>query len=264
MNSVADCASLQLLTKARRVRGNRGKFAHTKHIMQSLMREKDTLRVRQIKPGEEVPTLFDELAGPNAEFWVKTSNSQTIRTSEDIAPGVSPYTYYNDTDAAEDAVLFDEDSLNGLPEDMEFVEITIPMRQLESSRLPLSVLNRTVKNMEATIPPALEKALGLHRRIEGAPSQAASNPTLTAAYEEYDPGSEQFPFSVPPIWEQAHKSIADTCLGPDRAGLLERLDFHSIKFTHTVDELNRLVGKQEMMERDRAYGNLSCRPSNPI
>ncbi|KAK4138114.1 hypothetical protein BT67DRAFT_430801 [Trichocladium antarcticum] len=43
--------------------------------------------------------------------------------------------------------------------------------QLESSHLPLSVLNRTARKMQDDLHPALGKALGLVQRVEGAPSQ---------------------------------------------------------------------------------------------
>lgn len=248
----------ELLSKARRIRGNRGKFAHTKHIMETLTREPVTLRVRQIKPGEEAESLFDELAGPNAQFWVNTSDGKSIRTSEEVVPGVGPYFYYNDTDAAEDAVIFDEESLQGLPEDMPFVEITNPMLQLENARLPLTLLNKTVKKIEDRLPPALGKALGLIKDM--APLEAPSSSVLTPDDKEYVPGSEQFPFSLPPIWQQAHELLGNTFLSLERTRLLEKLDFASVKFTLTPDQLSRLAHSQEIMERDRAYGKYTRLP----
>jgi len=95
----------ELLTKAHQVRGCQDKYKHMKPIMQSLTREPDTKRVRQAKPGEK--SLFDELSGPDAEFWIRTSKGM-VRTSDDNPPEIGPYVYYNDTDAAEDAVLFEE------------------------------------------------------------------------------------------------------------------------------------------------------------
>ncbi|KAL2126582.1 hypothetical protein VTI74DRAFT_651 [Chaetomium olivicolor] len=99
----------ELLIRARKIRGNRGLFAHMKYIMETLIREDDTKRVRQIEPGELVQSLYDEMCGPNARFWVKTPNiPEAIMTTEEVAPGVTPCLDYNDTDAAEDAILFVE------------------------------------------------------------------------------------------------------------------------------------------------------------
>jgi hypothetical protein len=245
-----------MLSKARRIKGNRGKYTHMKHIMETLTREQDTKRVRQIKPGEDVQNLYDELTGPNAEFWIKTTKSGTVKTTEDIAPGVSPYIYYNDTDAAEDAVLFEEELRRGFPEDMPYVEIKNPMQQLESSRLPLSVLNRMIKKLEDTMPPALEQAFGLTRRLEGKEKDKEESTGFApmSDFEPYVPGSGQFPYSVPPIWEQALKNITLAACNAERASLLDRVGFSSVNLGLTADDIFEMAGKQEVMERDRAYG----------
>lgn len=60
----------------------------------------------------------------NTVFWVKTTKSEPVATTEDIAPGVGAYIYYNDTDVAEDAVLFEEELHEGYTDDMPFVGIT--------------------------------------------------------------------------------------------------------------------------------------------
>ncbi|KAK4043839.1 hypothetical protein C8A01DRAFT_43217 [Parachaetomium inaequale] len=249
---------VSMLSKARRITGNRGKYTHMKHIMETPTREQDTKRVRQIKPGEDVQSLYDELTGPNAEFWIKTTNSGTDKTTEDIAPGVSPYIYDNNTDAAEDAILFEGELRRGFPEDMPYVEIKNPMQQLESSRLPLSVLNRMIKQMEDSMPPALEQAFGIKRGLEGKEEGKDRDKEESTGFgpmsdsQPYDPGSGQFPYSVPPIWEQARKKITPTACDAARASLLDRVGFSSAKFGLTVDEVFEMAGKQEIMERDRA------------
>ncbi|KAK4187166.1 hypothetical protein QBC35DRAFT_385541 [Podospora australis] len=234
----------ECLSKAMRIRGNRDKFRHLKPILQTLMRESDTKRVRQIRPGEDVKSLYDELSGPNAQFWIRTTDGKMINTSEEVAPGMSPYLYYNDTDAAEDAILFEEE-LEGVPQNMPFVEITNPVQQLEASRMPLSLLNHTTGKLLDSMPPELERMLGLNKKEAAQDEDKANNP--------YVPGSEEFPFKAPPIWEQFHTPIAEGSFGPDRAKLLETLDFSSVRLRINMEELKDMASSQEIMERDRAY-----------
>ncbi|KAK3303235.1 uncharacterized protein B0T15DRAFT_495800 [Chaetomium strumarium] len=174
------------LLRALRVQGVRDKMKHVRYIMGSLTREQDTKRVRQIKPGEHAQSLYDELTGPNAEFYLRTNQGVVVRTKEDLPAEVSPYTFYNETDEAEDAILVEEESLKDVPEDMPF----------------------------------LERALNLERERE--------NKDREKAGLNYEPGAEQFPFAVPPIWEQAHFVIrglghlADHCKAePHRPGQLD-------------------------------------------
>ncbi|KAK4213764.1 hypothetical protein QBC37DRAFT_440623 [Rhypophila decipiens] len=190
-----------LLIKAHRVRGCRDKFKHMRPIMETLTREPDTKRVRQAKPGEM--TLYDELAGPDAD----------------------PYASYNDTDAAEDAILFEEEMKEGVPENIPFVEISNPVQMLESTPMPL--------NSE---------------------DEDSSDDSDTGGKEKapYTPGQDEFPFKAPPIWEQQHNLFKASNLGSDRKALLDRLDFSSVKLKVSTKKIFKLKS-QEIMERDRAY-----------
>ncbi|KAM7183928.1 hypothetical protein V8F20_012427 [Naviculisporaceae sp. PSN 640] len=143
---------LRQLMTAHQVRGCRDKYKHMKPIMETLAREPDTKRIRQVKPGEK--SLYDELSGPDAEFWIRTSKGEMIRNKDDNPPEtIGRYSYYNDTDAAEDAILFEEELKQGVPENMPFVEISNPIQMLEATRMPLSVLNRKANR----IAPLLEE-----------------------------------------------------------------------------------------------------------
>ncbi|KAK4232195.1 hypothetical protein QBC38DRAFT_464667 [Podospora fimiseda] len=238
----------ECLDKAHRITGNRQRLAHLKPIMQSVTREPDTKRVRQIKPGEKVKSLFEELAGPDAKFVIKTTRGEIITTSQDIPPGVSPYMYYNQTDKAEDAILFAEEQREGMPDNMPFVEITNPVHQLEVTPMPVSVLNHT----------ATEMVQQLHTEEDGSPK-----PNLIkmldggngneARKKPYAPGADEFPFRAPPIWQQMHKIITQNATDAKRTHLLDKLDFRSIKLNLSISELKERACSQEIMERDRAY-----------
>lgn len=238
--AIKDC-----LDKALRIRGIRDRYRHLQPILQTLTRESDTKRVRQIQPGEDIKSLYDELSPANAQFWTTTSDGKTINTIEEGAPGTSPYKYYNETDAAEDAILFEEEELEGVPQNIPFVEITNPVQQLETSNMPLNLLNHTTNKLLDTMPPELEQILGVNKKEIKAKDPKAKKP--------YAPGSEEFPFKVPPIWEQAHGLITEASLEPERAHLLESLDFSSVRLKINMEELKDMACSQEIMERDRAY-----------
>lgn len=239
---IKDC-----LDKAHRIRGNRDRLSYIKPTLRTLTREPDTKRVRQIKPDEQVASLFDELTGPNASFWLKSTSGEMINTSDDIPPGFSPYAFYNDADAAEDAILFAEEELGGVPDNMPFVEITNPVQQLESTPMPVSVLNHTAQEMMKTLGPEVDDdaKANLRKIFHSDKDQSTKKP--------YAPGADEFPFKAPPIWEQAHKLITQRGEDKKAAGLLNRLDFASIKLNLSMNELKEMACSQEIMERDRAY-----------
>lgn len=155
--------------------------------METLTREPDTMRVRQIQPRENVKSLYDELAGPDAQFYVRTNLGKMIRTCQDVPPGCSPYEYYIDTDVAEDAILFEEEQLEGV-QNIPFVEISNPVQQLKSTHMPLSMLNHKANQLTGEMPDALEEILGISRKklVE----KKGNTP--------YAPGSEKIPFEAPP------------------------------------------------------------------
>ncbi|KAK4662230.1 uncharacterized protein QC763_0111220 [Podospora pseudopauciseta] len=225
----------ECLSKAHRIRGNRDKYKHMKPVMETLTREPDTMRVRQIQPGENVKSLYDELAGPDAQFYVRTNLGKMIRTCQDVLPGCSPYEYYNDTDAAEDAILFEEEQLEGV-QNIPFVEISNPVQQLESTHMPLSMLNHKANQLTGEMPDALEEILGISRKklVE-------------------KKGNTPVPLEAPPIWQQQHDIITETPLTSPRPKLLTSLDFSSIKLKFSMAELEETACAQETMERDRSY-----------
>jgi len=97
----------------------------------------------------------------------------------------------------------------------------------------------------------------------------------SGANKGYVPGAEEFPFAVPPIWKQAHMYLTDTLwadkwareklptgdlMVKDRAALLKRLDYASVKLKPSVEQLRKLADSQEIMERDRSYSRPNSVP----
>lgn len=69
------------------------------------MRDKDTQRARDAKPGER--TIYDSLNSADTQFKSWTEKGEVIVDTEEdrVARG----TFYNEADAAEDRVLFPEE-----------------------------------------------------------------------------------------------------------------------------------------------------------
>ncbi|KAB5546809.1 hypothetical protein GE09DRAFT_192340 [Coniochaeta sp. 2T2.1] len=162
---------MDALLKARRMKGLRDKYRHQQHITSVLTRDKTTKGVRPIRPGEKAQSLHEELTSPKASYWVRTKYGETIQTTADIPPGYSANTFYNDADAAEDAVLFEE----GLPDNCPFIEITNPMQMFETGRLPPSIMYYQANLLKKTLFP--DKA------IDDAASQD-SDPDWESDYSE--------------------------------------------------------------------------------
>ncbi|KAK3339984.1 hypothetical protein B0T25DRAFT_618719 [Lasiosphaeria hispida] len=154
-----------------------------------------------------------QLAGPTVQFLVGNSRGMVMRTSLDTPPGFGRYTFYNDTDAAENAVLFEEQALEGIPENMPFVEITNPLQQLEASEVPLTIPNRATDEAKKNMSPPERDQLDFSNKA-------------------YVPGAEESP--------------TGNLVVKDRATLSERLDYASVKLKLSVEQLKLLTDSQEI------------------
>jgi hypothetical protein len=172
-----------------------------------------------------------------------------VHTTEDLPPGESLYTFYNDADAAEDEVLFEA----GLPDNFPFIEISSPLHMFETGRMPPSILNYEASVLRKVLLPKKTDNAVTELDDELEPNDSADG--------MYAPGSKEFNYFVPPLWEQAHGLIKESAVNPARVELLRRLDFASVQLRIPLSGLGKHLGNQEIMERDRSYGKL---PSNPV
>jgi len=188
----------------------------------------------------------------------------------------------------------------GVPENVPFVETTNPIQQLESTRLPLSALNRTANNLAPLLQGVNLGGRALHDALIASGDEydfrsddefilegeddfseedrmRATGEIVDTDWEDedeydglfeeqdedklaetnggkkpYTPGSDEFPFKAPPIWEQAHKVIADSIWDSNRKEVLKRLDFDSMQLKMSPKKMSKLMASQELMERDRA------------
>ena len=92
-----------MLIKAHRFCSGKDIYRPASHVLKTITREEKTHRVRDIKPGEVVESIWDQIADPRAKFLFIGSNTE-------LRPEAHHYLLYNESDALEDAVLFPEES----------------------------------------------------------------------------------------------------------------------------------------------------------
>ncbi|KAI8946385.1 hypothetical protein F4801DRAFT_564907 [Xylaria longipes] len=100
-------------------------------FLRTLTRNNKTKRVRLIKHGEQVKSLWDEVQDPDNIFFLTDVTNKTTRAVRgDGTLDASPHTFYNEADAAEDAILF-PDELISLNRDVPFKEVSNAITRLE-------------------------------------------------------------------------------------------------------------------------------------
>lgn len=200
--------------------------------------------MRQIKPGEGATSIYDFVSSPATRHAVSTRKGDRI---EELLEGELPksetslYLMYNDTDAAEDEILFAGGRDQGL-----YKEITNPVVMFENSRIPPTMLARGAQLLDSA-------GLSEDEDDDDILSLAAQR-ALLLSYDQ-EPGASQFIHSVPPIWRDAYFEIKRKAgkHGKERDEMLDRLDFFSQKLEMTGPDLQQLEWL-ELMERDRSYG----------
>ncbi|KAI0098675.1 hypothetical protein GGR51DRAFT_577026 [Nemania sp. FL0031] len=106
-------------------------YNHQEHYLRTLTRNEKTQRVRLIKPGEQVRSLWDDVQHPGNIFVLTDATNKTMKTVQgDGTPDMAPHTFYNESDAAEDAILF-PDELISLNRNVPFKEVSNAITQLE-------------------------------------------------------------------------------------------------------------------------------------
>ena len=96
-----------MLYKAHRLRQLSDTYKQAKPILSTLTREGATMRVRDIKSGEEIQSLYDEVTDPRTRHvFFDTNQPNASELGEMEAPA---RLFYNELDEAEDKVLFPEE-----------------------------------------------------------------------------------------------------------------------------------------------------------
>ena len=101
--SVHLLAFVKMLIKAHRFCSGKDIYRPASHILKTITREEKTHRVRDIKPGEVVESIWDQITNPQAKFMFTDTNNE-------LQSEAHQYLLYNESDVLEDAVLFPEES----------------------------------------------------------------------------------------------------------------------------------------------------------
>ena len=98
-----------MLYKAHRVQKMSDTYNLAAPILKTLTRERETKRVREIQPGEEVVSIYDAATDPRTRFMFFDTKDQSNPREIETPPGI----FYDETDEAEDRVLFPEEYREG-------------------------------------------------------------------------------------------------------------------------------------------------------
>ncbi|KPM43969.1 hypothetical protein AK830_g2623 [Neonectria ditissima] len=97
------------LRNAWRITHPRDVYRHMQPLLQTLTREKDTMRTRQIKEGERVESLWETVNDNSTEFRLFDIKDGGVTCRSGAEMATSAYMFYNEANAAEDEVLFPDE-----------------------------------------------------------------------------------------------------------------------------------------------------------
>lgn len=92
-----------MLFKAHRFRDMPDAYNIAAPILKTVTRDPNSHRVRDIRPGDEVESIYDVIHHPGTEFKIFNEDRQVLEK-------IPRYLFYNDIDALEDKVLFPEET----------------------------------------------------------------------------------------------------------------------------------------------------------
>ncbi|KAI1745252.1 hypothetical protein F4680DRAFT_401566 [Xylaria scruposa] len=122
---------VEALRKAWRIAKPVDMYNHQEPILRTLTRNNETNRVRLIKPGEKVKSLWDEVTDPRNTFILTDITKRTTKAFPgDSTLDASLQTFYNEADAEEDAILF-PDELVSLNRNVPFKEVSNAITRAE-------------------------------------------------------------------------------------------------------------------------------------
>ncbi|PNP74678.1 hypothetical protein FNYG_12014 [Fusarium nygamai] len=217
------------LRNAWRMRTPRDMYVHMESLLRSLHRNEKTMRTRQIKPGENLKSLWDTIADERSEFRLFDVSNKKVTMRKDTELAESPYMFYNKANEVEDAILF-PDELTSDRKSVAFREIRNGVASIEDGILP-STARHFVKGLEA-----INKGKN--------PMQAMR----MAKHEDQDNI-----WGLPKVWETALLQARNDKLKKSQKALLQRTGLLHAYKTLSYDRRLEESDPMEMMERDRAF-----------
>ncbi|KAI0834510.1 hypothetical protein F5Y06DRAFT_156139 [Hypoxylon sp. FL0890] len=239
------------LRKAWRVTKPLDLYTHKEPFLRGLTRDKETMRVRSIRPGEQATSLWEDVTNPdNTFFTADVVNNKVLETNGEARKESAPYMFYNEADAAEDLVLFSD-------------ELISPNRNV-----PFKAISNPITRLETT-PATMINVLAEEARVLSKRSRDKSKLLETNDDEDYstdsgiDSDNERRivnPWSLPQIWEDAIAMVNQNHITSERKQLLHRVGLLSessevirggINSLYDVESKLKQADKRMIMERDR-------------
>lgn len=103
---------IQMLFKALRCRSPPDMYNLAGPVLKTLHKDKVTHRVRDIKPGEDVPSVWDSLHAEGLQFFYGEVTDDTNESMKRVMDSTNKFPrnlFYNQADALEDEILFPEE-----------------------------------------------------------------------------------------------------------------------------------------------------------
>ncbi|UKZ96115.1 uncharacterized protein TrAFT101_010916 [Trichoderma asperellum] len=218
------------LRTAWRLTHPRDVYLHMEPLLRTLTREKDTMRTRKIKAGEDVESIWDTVTSDQVEFRAFNIQEGNITSRATRELGSSPYLFYNKANVVEDEVLFPDEAASNKKR-VHFREIRNGVSRIETPNLPSRIRQ-------------LERSLALAR--EGKDHAAAFEETLDS-----DEGSI---WALPRIWQTGFGQLRQGTLSVQQRKLLNHTGLDTINQSQLLADRSEDADFMEIMERDRSFG----------
>ncbi|KAI1435512.1 hypothetical protein GGR50DRAFT_314561 [Xylaria sp. CBS 124048] len=259
------------LRKAWRIRKPIDVYNHQETFLRTLTRNRETLRVRSIKPGEQVSSLWDEVQHPDNIFYSSDLvKKQVLFVKGNATTKTSPYLFYSEANEAEDAILF-PDELETPSRVVTFKEISNPITRLE---MGAGTLIKYLANIAVNSFPGTKRTTpkgsdsdedswasddstdSLEVFIKGGPPRGVFG---AAAFDDKD-GTVTKHWRLPRLYEEVVKVIDQSRIDAEKTAMLRKvglLDASTGQFRKSLSDAEfarSLKGMDRMMlmEKDRA------------
>ncbi|KAI0097145.1 hypothetical protein F4814DRAFT_128368 [Daldinia grandis] len=241
------------LRKAWRVAKPFDVYRHREPFLRGLTRDKETMRVRSIQPGEQVASLWDDVNDPSNTFLTAdVLNKTVLETSGEAHIDSSPYLFYNEADAAEDLVLFSDELITP--------NRNVPFREVTNSITRLETTPATMINVLAEGAREMSKRTKDLSHLPDADNDENWSTDLESDSEDDDEKKIVTHWSLPQIWEDAIAMINHNHISSEKKKLLRRVGLLSESSEVIRGGINSLYGVESklkesdkimVMEKDR-------------
>ncbi|KAI1444975.1 hypothetical protein F5Y02DRAFT_408701 [Annulohypoxylon stygium] len=242
------------LRKAWRITKPIDMYAHREPFLRTLTRNKETLRVRSIKPGEQVPSLWDEVNDPSNTFLITDlSNKMVVESDGEKNNLSSPYLFYNEADAAEDLILFSDELISP--------NRNVPFKEVSNSITRLETTPTTMINVLAEGAREMSK-LAKKKEPHDLPDEDSDEDWCTEPESQVDEEESMITthWSLPQIWEDSIAIVNHRHISSEKKKLLRRVGLLSegtnvirggINSLDGIENTLRRADKTMVMEKDR-------------